>query len=221
MSKPILNVATIGDLAHGKTTLTAAITKVLAKSCGGIAIAYNQIDSSPEEESRGMSINASRVQYESSKRTYKHVDCPGNVSVVYTNNMKAGVAGADCAILVVSAIDGSTNRTREHVSLARQAGVPHIVVFLSKCDVVDDPEIRDLVEADIREMLSQANFDGDDVPVVTGSGLKALEGDSNDEKKILELVGHLDSVPQREYLLWLYIYFAWLILRARLCDRRV
>ncbi|KDQ12434.1 hypothetical protein BOTBODRAFT_34407 [Botryobasidium botryosum FD-172 SS1] len=190
-TKPILSVATIGHLDHGKTTLTAALTTVCAKTYGGSALAFDQIDNTPEEEARGITINASHVRYDTPLRTYQHVDCPG--SPEYVKNMIAGAAGADCAILVVAATEGPMPRTREHILLARQARVSTILVFLNKCDMVDDEELLELVEMEVRELLSQYDFPGDDIPIIRGSALKALEGDAGWEEKIVELAGYLDA----------------------------
>src|SRR5678810_274865 len=172
-TKPHVNVGTIGHVDHGKTTLTAAITSVLSKKFGGEAKAYDQIDNAPEEKARGITINTSHVEYETAKRHYAHVDCPGHAD--YVKNMITGAAQMDGAILVVSAADGPMPQTREHILLARQVGVPAMVVFLNKVDMVDDPELLELVELEVRELLSKYNFPGDDVPVIRGSALKALE----------------------------------------------
>src|SRR5438876_3176352 len=177
-TKPHLNVGTIGHIDHGKTTLTAAITKVLAESVGGTTAvkSFEEIDNAPEEKARGITINTSHVEYETENRHYAHVDCPGHVD--YIKNMITGAAQMDGAILVVAADDGPMPQTREHVLLARQVGVPYIVVFLNKCDLVDDPEILDLVELEVRELLSNYEFPGDDIPVIRVSALKALQGDA-------------------------------------------
>lgn len=196
---PHLNVGTVGHVDHGKTTLTAALTKVLAEKHGGEFKAYDQIDAAPEERARGITISTAHVEYRSDKRHYAHVDCPGHAD--YVKNMITGAAQMDGAILVVSAADGPMPQTREHIVLARQVGVPYIVVFLNKADMVDDPELLGLVEMEVRELLSKYNFPGDDVPVITGSALKALEGDKSDlgEGAILKLVEALDSyIPQPE-----------------------
>ena len=198
-SKPHVNVGTIGHVDHGKTTLTAAITTILSKKFGGIAKSYEQIDSTPEEKSRGITINTAHVEYETSNRHYAHVDCPGHAD--YIKNMITGAAQMDGAILVVAASDGPMPQTREHILLARQVGVPYIVVFLNKCDMVDDEELLELVEMEVRELLSQYDFPGDDIPVIRGSALKALEGDSGDlgEPAIYKLAEALDSyIPQPE-----------------------
>jgi elongation factor Tu len=201
-SKPHVNVGTIGHVDHGKTTLTAAITKVLAVSDPKVQFrAYDQIDNAPEERERGVTINASHVEYATKKRHYAHVDCPGHAD--YIKNMITGAAQMDGAILVVSAADGPMPQTREHILLARQVGVPAIVVFLNKVDMVDDPELLDLVELEVRELLKVYKFPGDEIPVIRGSALKALEGDGKDEssKAILELTEAVDSYipqPQRE-----------------------
>lgn len=200
-NKPHCNVGTIGHVDHGKTTLTAAITKVLSKFGGAEAIAYDQIDKAPEERERGITISASHVEYETANRHYAHVDCPGHAD--YVKNMITGAAQMDGAILVVSAADGPMPQTREHILLARQVGVPAIVVFLNKVDMVDDPEIVELVEEEVRELLSKYGFPGKEIPVVRGSALKALEGDTSDigEKSILKLMEAVDSyipTPKRE-----------------------
>ncbi len=194
-SKPHVNVGTIGHVDHGKTTLTAAITRVLSEKMGGEAIAYDQIDNAPEERERGITIATSHVEYETDKRHYAHVDCPGHAD--YIKNMITGAAQMDGAILVVSAADGPMPQTREHILLARQVGVPSIVVFLNKADMVDDPELLELVELEVRELLSEYEFPGDDVPVVTGSALKALNGDADAAAGIVELMDAVDSyIPQ-------------------------
>jgi elongation factor Tu len=194
--KPHVNVGTIGHIDHGKTTLTAAITKVLHDHFGtGEVRAFEQIDNAPEEKARGITIAASHVEYETSNRHYAHVDCPGHAD--YVKNMITGAAQMDGAILVVSAADGAMPQTREHILLARQVGVPYIVVFLNKADMVDDPELLELVEVEIRDLLSEYDFPGDDIPFVVGSALKALEGDKEYEAKILELAEQLDSyIPE-------------------------
>ncbi|RLW76781.1 elongation factor Tu [Escherichia coli] len=225
-TKPHVNVGTIGHVDHGKTTLTAAITTVLAKTYGGAArafdqidnapeekargitintshveydtpTAFDQIDNAPEEKARGITINTSHVEYDTPTRHYAHVDCPGHAD--YVKNMITGAAQMDGAILVVAATDGPMPQTREHILLGRQVGVPYIIVFLNKCDMVDDEELLELVEMEVRELLSQYDFPGDDTPIVRGSALKALEGDAEWEAKILELAGFLDSyIPEPE-----------------------
>ncbi|HET7060820.1 MAG TPA: elongation factor Tu [Nitrosospira sp.] len=195
--KPHVNVGTIGHVDHGKTTLTAAITMVLAKKFGGEAKSYAQIDSAPEEKARGITINTAHVEYETEKRHYAHVDCPGHAD--YVKNMITGAAQMDGAILVVSAADGPMPQTREHILLARQVGVPYIVVYMNKADMVDDAELLELVEMEVRELLSKYNFPGDDTPIVIGSALKALEGDQSDigEPSIYKLADALDSyIPE-------------------------
>ncbi|HEU4342989.1 MAG TPA: elongation factor Tu [Candidatus Binatia bacterium] len=194
--KPHLNIGTIGHVDHGKTTLTAAITKVLEKQGKAKFIAYDQIDKAPEERERGVTINIAHVEYETDKRHYAHVDCPGHAD--YIKNMITGAAQMDGAILVVSAADGPMPQTREHILLARQVGVPAIVVFLNKADMVDDKELLDLVELEVRELLSKYKFPGDDIPIVVGSALKALEGDSSEvgEPAILKLMEAVDSFIQ-------------------------
>jgi len=200
-SKPHVNVGTIGHVDHGKTTLTAAITKVMSTKFGGEFKAYDQIDSAPEEKARGITIATAHVEYQSPKRHYAHVDCPGHAD--YIKNMITGAAQMDGAILVVSAADGPMPQTREHILLARQVGVPCIVVYLNKADMVDDAELLELVEMEVRELLSSYEFPGDDLPIVTGSALKALEGDQSDigEPSIIKLVEAMDDYipqPQRE-----------------------
>ena len=190
-TKPHVNIGTIGHVDHGKTTLTAAITKVLSKKGGADFMDYNMIDKAPEERERGITINTAHVEYETEKRHYAHVDCPGHAD--YIKNMITGAAQMDGAILVVSAADGPMPQTREHILLARQVGVPAIVVFLNKVDMVDDPELLELVEMEVRELLTQYEFPGDDIPVIAGSALKALEGDPEYEKKILELMDAVDE----------------------------
>ena len=190
-TKPHVNIGTIGHVDHGKTTLTAAITKVLSKKGGADFMDYNMIDKAPEERERGITINTAHVEYETEKRHYAHVDCPGHAD--YVKNMITGAAQMDGAILVVSAADGPMPQTREHILLARQVGVPAIVVFLNKVDMVDDPELLELVEMEVRELLTQYEFPGDDIPVIAGSALKALEGDPEYEKKILELMDAVDE----------------------------
>ncbi|HEY7166665.1 MAG TPA: elongation factor Tu [Candidatus Binatia bacterium] len=194
--KPHLNIGTIGHVDHGKTTLTAAITKVLEKQGKAKFLAYDQIDKAPEERERGVTINIAHVEYETDKRHYAHVDCPGHAD--YVKNMITGAAQMDGAILVVSAADGPMPQTREHILLARQVGVPAIVVFLNKADMVDDKELLDLVELEVRELLSKYKFPGDDTPVVVGSALKALEGDTSEmgEGAILKLMDAVDSFVQ-------------------------
>src|SRR5690349_22895168 len=201
-TKPHVNVGTIGHVDHGKTTLTAAITFTQAKKFGGDAVAYDQIDKAPEERERGITISTAHVEYETANRHYAHVDCPGHAD--YVKNMITGAAQMDGAILVVSAADGPMPQTREHILLARQVNVPYVVVFMNKVDMVDDPELLDLVELEVRELLSQYDFPGDETPIIKGSALKALEsGDPNSEwgQKIGELMDALDSYipqPQRE-----------------------
>jgi elongation factor Tu len=199
-SKPHMNVGTIGHIDHGKTTLTAAITKVLAKENPKVKFrAFDSIDNAPEEKARGITIAIAHVEYETKNRHYAHVDCPGHAD--YIKNMITGAAQMDGAILVVAATDGPMPQTREHVLLARQVNVPYIVVFLNKCDAVEDPELLELVEVEVRELLSKYQFPGEKVPVVRGSALKALEGDAKWEKSIHELMEAVDSyipLPQRE-----------------------
>jgi elongation factor Tu len=195
--KPHVNVGTIGHIDHGKTTLTAAITKVLSDTYGGQAKSFDEIDNAPEEKARGITIATSHVEYETNNRHYAHVDCPGHAD--YVKNMITGAAQMDGAILVVSAADGPMPQTREHILLARQVGVPYIVVFLNKADMVDDEELLELVEVEVRDLLSEYEFPGDDIPFVTGSALKALEGDEEHTKKIIELAEQLDSyIPEPE-----------------------
>jgi elongation factor Tu len=197
--KPHVNVGTIGHVDHGKTTLTAAITTVLSRKFGGEAKAYDQIDAAPEEKARGITINTAHVEYETETRHYAHVDCPGHAD--YVKNMITGAAQMDGAILVCSAADGPMPQTREHILLARQVGVPYIIVYLNKCDMVDDEELLELVEMEVRELLSKYDFPGDDVPIVKGSALKALEGDQSDigEPSIFRLADALDSyIPTPE-----------------------
>ncbi|WP_438263545.1 elongation factor Tu, partial [Acidithiobacillus caldus] len=194
-----MNVGTIGHVDHGKTTLTAALTKVLSAKFGGEARAYDQIDNAPEERARGITIATSHVEYETENRHYAHVDCPGHAD--YVKNMITGAAQMDGAILVVSAADGPMPQTREHILLARQVGVPYIVVFMNKADMVDDAELLELVEMEVRELLSKYDFPGDDIPVVIGSALKALEGDQSDigEPAIFKLAAAMDSyIPMPE-----------------------
>jgi len=198
-SKPHVNIGTIGHVDHGKTSLTAAITKILAETGGATFKAYDQIDAAPEEKARGITINTAHVEYETEKRHYAHVDCPGHAD--YVKNMITGAAQMDGAILVVSAADGPMPQTREHILLARQVGVPALVVFLNKCDMVDDPELLELVELEVRELLSSYEFPGDDIPIVRGSALVALEnGDPKlGHDAVLELMRHVDSyIPQPE-----------------------
>ncbi len=192
-TKPHVNVGTIGHVDHGKTTLTAAMTMILAKKYGGEAKSYAQIDSAPEEKARGITINTAHVEYETEKRHYAHVDCPGHAD--YVKNMITGAAQMDGAILVVSAADGPMPQTREHILLARQVGVPYIIVYMNKADMVDDKELLELVEMEVRELLSKYEFPGDDTPIVIGSALKALEGDAGElgEKSIFKLAEALDS----------------------------
>ncbi|PKO63585.1 MAG: elongation factor Tu [Betaproteobacteria bacterium HGW-Betaproteobacteria-16] len=198
-TKPHVNVGTIGHVDHGKTTLTAAITTILSKKFGGAAKKYDEIDSSPEEKARGITINTAHVEYETEKRHYAHVDCPGHAD--YIKNMITGAAQMDGAILVVSSADGPMPQTREHILLARQVGVPYIIVYMNKADMVDDAELLELVEMEIRELLSKYDFPGDDTPIIIGSALKALEGDQSDigEPSILKLAEALDSyIPEPE-----------------------
>ncbi|MDA8094417.1 MAG: elongation factor Tu [Betaproteobacteria bacterium] len=195
--KPHVNVGTIGHVDHGKTTLTAAITSILSKKFGGEAKKYDEIDSAPEEKARGITINTAHVEYETENRHYAHVDCPGHAD--YVKNMITGAAQMDGAILVVSAADGPMPQTREHILLARQVGVPYIVVYLNKADMVDDPELLELVEMEVRELLSKYDFPGDDTPIVVGSALKALEGDQSEigEPSIIKLAAALDTyIPE-------------------------
>ena len=198
-TKPHVNVGTIGHVDHGKTTLTAAITTVLSKKFGGEAKAYDQIDAAPEEKARGITINTAHVEYETANRHYAHVDCPGHAD--YIKNMITGAAQMDGAILVVSAADGPMPQTREHILLARQVGVPYIVVFMNKCDMVDDEELLELVEMEVRELLTKYDFPGDDIPIIKGSALKAMQGDQSDlgEPAIFRLAEALDSyIPTPE-----------------------
>ena len=193
--KPHVNVGTIGHIDHGKTTLTAAITTVLAEKMGGEAKSFAEIDNAPEEKERGITIATSHVEYQTENRHYAHVDCPGHAD--YVKNMITGAAQMDGAILVVSAADGPMPQTREHILLARQVGVPYIVVFLNKADMVDDDELLELVEVEVRELLSAYDFPGDDIPFITGSALKALEGDEEYKAKIVELAEALDTyIPE-------------------------
>jgi len=198
-TKPHVNVGTIGHVDHGKTTLTAAITTILASKYGGEAKKYDEIDAAPEEKARGITINTAHVEYETANRHYAHVDCPGHAD--YVKNMITGAAQMDGAILVVSAADGPMPQTREHILLARQVGVPYIIVFMNKCDMVDDAELLELVEMEVRELLSKYDFPGDDIPIVKGSALKAMEGDKGElgEGAILKLAEALDSyIPTPE-----------------------
>ena len=199
-TKPHVNIGTIGHVDHGKTTLTAAICTVLSKKFGGEAKAYDQIDAAPEEKARGITINTAHVEYETAKRHYAHVDCPGHAD--YVKNMITGAAQMDGAILVVSAADGPMPQTREHILLARQVGVPYIIVYLNKCDMVDDPELLELVEMEVRELLSSYDFPGDTIPIIKGSAKLALEGDTGElgEQSIMKLAETLDDyipTPQR------------------------
>lgn len=194
-SKVHVNIGTIGHVDHGKTTLTAAITSVLAKKGGATKMPYDQIDKAPEEQARGITINTSHIEYQTATRHYAHVDCPGHAD--YIKNMITGAAQMDGAILVVAATDGVMPQTREHILLARQVGVPYVIVFLNKCDLVDDEELIDLVEMDVRDLLSKYEFPGDDTPVIRGSARKALDGDPEAEKAILELMDAADSfIPE-------------------------
>ena len=198
-SKTHANIGTIGHVDHGKTTLTAAIATVLAKTYGGEAKDYASIDNAPEERERGITINTSHIEYETPNRHYAHVDCPGHAD--YVKNMITGAAQMDGAILVIAATDGPMAQTREHILLSRNVGVPKIVVFLNKCDMVDDEELLELVEMEVRELLSEYGFDGDELPVIKGSALKALEGDADAEKAIIELMETVDDyipTPERD-----------------------
>ena len=198
-NKPHVNVGTIGHVDHGKTTLTAAITNVLAKANGGEAKDFASIDNAPEERERGITISTSHVEYDTETRHYAHVDCPGHAD--YVKNMITGAAQMDGGILVVAATDGPMPQTREHILLSRQVGVPHLVVFMNKCDMVDDEELLELVEMEVRELLSEYDFPGDDLPVIQGSALKALEGEAEWEEKIMELAAALDDyipLPERD-----------------------
>src|ERR671938_1880940 len=198
-NKPHVNVGTIGHVDHGKTTLTAAMTHILAKKYGGEARNYDQIDNAPEEKARGITINTAHVEYQTEKRHYAHVDCPGHAD--YINNMITGAAQMDGAILVVAATDGPMPQTREHILRARQVGVPAMVVFLNKVDAVDDEELLELVELEVRELLSAYEFPGDEVPVVRGSALGALNGDAKWEATVDELMAKVDAyipTPQRD-----------------------
>ncbi|MCM3387686.1 elongation factor Tu [Ureibacillus chungkukjangi] len=198
-SKTHANIGTIGHVDHGKTTLTAAIATVLSKKMGGEAKSYADIDNAPEEKERGITINTSHVEYETETRHYAHVDCPGHAD--YVKNMITGAAQMDGGILVVSAADGPMPQTREHILLSRQVGVPYLVVFLNKCDMVDDEELLELVEMEVRDLLSEYDFPGDDLPVIKGSALKALEGEEEWEEKIVELMNAVDEyipTPERQ-----------------------
>ncbi len=198
-TKPHVNVGTIGHVDHGKTTLTAAITTILARKFGGSAKKYDEIDSSPEEKARGITINTAHVEYETAKRHYAHVDCPGHAD--YVKNMITGAAQMDGAILVVSAADGPMPQTREHILLARQVGVPYIIVYMNKADMVDDAELLELVEMEVRELLDKYDFPGDKTPIIIGSALKALEGDQSDigEPSVMKLADALDAyIPEPE-----------------------
>jgi elongation factor Tu len=196
-TKPHVNVGTIGHVDHGKTTLTAAISAVLAKTYGGAAQAFDKIDNAPEERERGITINTSHVEYDTPARHYAHVDCPGHAD--YVKNMITGAAQMDGGILVVAATDGPMPQTREHILLGRQVGIPFMIVFMNKCDMVDDEELLELVEMEVRELLTEYEFPGDDLPVIQGSALKALEGEEKWEAKILELADALDNyIPEPE-----------------------
>ena len=196
-SKPHVNVGTIGHVDHGKTTLTAAISAVLTKTHGGEVRDFAQIDNAPEERERGITINTSHIEYDTETRHYAHVDCPGHAD--YVKNMITGAAQMDGAILVVAATDGPMPQTREHILLSRQVGVPYIIVFMNKCDMVDDEELLELVEMEVRELLSEYDFPGDDLPIITGSALGALNGEAQWEEKILELANELDTyIPEPE-----------------------
>jgi elongation factor Tu len=198
-NKPNVNIGTIGHVDHGKTSLTAAITLALSKQGKAKVKRYDEIDAAPEEKARGITINTAHVEYETDNRHYSHVDCPGHAD--YIKNMITGAAQMDGAILVISANDGPMPQTREHILLARQVGVPHIVVFLNKCDLVDDPELLDLVEMEARELLSKYNFPGDAIPFIRGSATKALEGDAENEKKVHDLMAAVDAyipTPERD-----------------------
>ncbi|MGX6979223.1 elongation factor Tu [Vagococcus elongatus] len=198
-SKPHVNIGTIGHVDHGKTTLSAAIATVLSKALGGEAKGYDEIDNAPEEKERGITISTSHIEYETANRHYAHVDCPGHAD--YVKNMITGAAQMDGAILVVSAADGPMPQTREHILLSRNVGVPYIVVFLNKMDMVDDEELLELVEMEVRDLLSEYDFPGDDTPIVAGSALKALEGDADYEQKILDLMAEVDAyipTPERD-----------------------
>src|SRR5210317_2061853 len=196
-NKPHCNIGTIGHVDHGKTTLTAAITMTLNKAGGGEAMSYEDIDNAPEEKERGITINTAHVEYETEARHYAHVDCPGHAD--YVKNMITGAAQMDGGILVVAATDGPMPQTREHILLGRQVGIPYMIVFMNKCDMVDDEELLELVEMEVRELLTEYEFPGDDLPVIQGSALKALEGEAEWEAKIIELGEALDSyIPEPE-----------------------
>ena len=198
-SKPHVNIGTIGHVDHGKTTLTAAISKVLSGKYGNEAVAFDNIDKAPEERERGITINTAHIEYSTEKRHYAHVDCPGHAD--YVKNMITGAAQMDGAILVIAATDGPMAQTREHILLARQVGVPRMVVFMNKCDMVDDPELLDLVEMEIRELLNEYEYDGDNTPIIRGSALKALEGDPEYVAKVEELMDAVDEwipTPDRD-----------------------
>jgi len=198
-NKPHVNVGTIGHVDHGKTTLTAAISAVLTKKFGGDVRDFAAIDNAPEERDRGITINTSHIEYDTETRHYAHVDCPGHAD--YVKNMITGAAQMDGGILVVAATDGPMPQTREHILLARQVGVPYLIVFMNKCDMVDDEELLELVEMEVRELLSEYDFPGDDIPVIQGSALKALEGEAEWEEKVVELADALDSyipLPERD-----------------------
>jgi elongation factor Tu len=198
-SKTHVNVGTIGHVDHGKTTLTAAITKVMSQETGSDVKNFDEIDKAPEEKERGITIATAHVEYESGGRHYAHVDCPGHAD--YVKNMITGAAQMDGAVLVVSAADGPMPQTREHILLSRQVGVPNIVVFLNKCDMVDDEELLELVEMEVRELLDEYEFAGDETPIISGSALKALEGDAENIKKVKELITTMDEhipEPQRD-----------------------
>ena len=198
-SKPHVNIGTIGHVDHGKTTLTAAISKILAGKNGNEAVDFANIDKAPEERERGITINTAHIEYSTEKRHYAHVDCPGHAD--YVKNMITGAAQMDGAILVIAATDGPMAQTREHILLARQVGVPRMVVFLNKCDMVDDEELLDLVEMEVRELLSEYGYDGDNTPIIRGSALKALEGDEKYIESINELMNAVDEwipTPERD-----------------------
>jgi elongation factor Tu len=196
-SKPHVNIGTIGHVDHGKTTLTAAISATLARAQGGVAVDFANIDKAPEERERGITINTAHIEYETDARHYAHVDCPGHAD--YVKNMITGAAQMDGAILVIAATDGPMAQTREHILLSRQVGLKHLVVFLNKCDMVDDEELLELVEMEVRELLSEYDFDGDEIPFIYGSALKGLEGDPEWEPKIMELMNTVDEyIPNPE-----------------------
>ena len=198
-SKPHVNIGTIGHVDHGKTTLTAAITKVLADKGGADFVDYANIDKAPEERERGITINTSHVEYETENRHYAHVDCPGHAD--YVKNMITGAAQMDGGILVIAATDGPMAQTREHILLAIQVGVPRLVIFMNKCDMVDDEELLDLVEMEIRDLLNEYEFDGDNTPIIRGSALKALEGDGKNVAAVEEIMAQVDAwipTPERE-----------------------